>query len=139
MNRWATLAAAGAAALTSVFGFTGTASAANGVCSVQDTCFYFNSNTSGSMIDYEGDQYTHHDDYFITSGNGQNQVVGNNAASLFCNMGPLFTCKTYFNSGYSGDSFKTLGGKRVNLPTWLKNNNASSESYYSGGCSGPGC
>ncbi|MBB6415651.1 hypothetical protein [Streptomyces sp. AK010] len=54
-------------------------------------------------------------------------------------MGPLFTCRTYFNAGYSGYSFKTLGGKRVSLPTWLKNNSASSESYCSGGCSGPGC
>lgn len=50
-----------------------------------------------------------------------------------------FTCRTDVNSGHSGDSFKTLGGRRVNLPSWLKNNNASSESSHSGGCSGPGC
>ncbi|MGC0331557.1 hypothetical protein RKD23_004547 [Streptomyces sp. SAI-170] len=139
MNRWATLATAGAAALTSVLAYSSTAQAADGTCEIQEACYYFNSNTSGSMIDYEGDQWTHHDDYFISSGNGQGQVVGNNAASLFCNMGPLFTCETWFNSGYGGDSFKTLGTKRVNLPLWLKNNNASSKKYYSGGCSGPGC
>ncbi|WP_409471731.1 hypothetical protein [Streptomyces sp. HC307] len=44
----------------------------------------------------------------------RNQVVGNNAVSLYCAMGPLFTCQTYYNSGWADDSIK-LGGKRVNL------------------------
>ncbi|MFJ3642432.1 peptidase inhibitor family I36 protein [Streptomyces sp. NPDC090108] len=142
MKMWSKAAVAGAAMTAAALAFATPASASspkNGSCEIIEVCYYYNSDYAGSMIDYEGDEYSHHDDHFISSGAGQGQVVGNNAASVYCNDGPLFSCTTYFNSGYAGDSYTILGGKRANLPAWLKNNNASSSLWYSGGCSGPGC
>jgi hypothetical protein len=88
----AVIVAVSAAASTVVFGLPTAAFAAggNGVCEIDEVCFYYHTNRQGSVADFHADLPSDSnlsDNKFISPGAGQGQTVDNNAQSV-CNWNP---------------------------------------------------
>ncbi|MCD0452622.1 peptidase inhibitor family I36 protein [Actinocorallia sp. API 0066] len=124
-------AAAGVIALGGiVLGTASPASAAtrNGVCETGEFCYYFNSNTKGSVSDFGGSvadygtkQPSCYD--FKGSGAGKGKCIKNEAASVWNRSGK--TVRVYYNTGYKGSYQDFKAGAKGNLSATLKNQNAS--------------
>jgi hypothetical protein len=104
------------------------ATARNGVCDSGEFCYYFNSNTAGSISDFKtsvsnlGDRQPSCYE-FRGKGTGKGICVKNNAASVWNRTSKTVT--VYYNSGYGGKSQPIAPGHRANLKSGLKNENAS--------------
>ncbi|MBB5626691.1 SpoIID/LytB domain-containing protein [Sphaerisporangium krabiense] len=127
------LAAASAAMVVggTVLAAASPASAAsrNGVCETGEFCYYFNSDTKGSVSDFAGsvgDYGTKQPSCFDFKGpgNGKGKCVKNSAASVWNRSGK--TVRVYFNSNYGGSIYQDFKpGAKGNLKASLKNQNAS--------------
>lgn len=100
----------------------------NGVCERGEFCYYYNSNNAGSVSDffssvsnYGTRQPTCYE--FKSAGNGKNQCIKNNAASVWNRS--VGVVRVYYNSNFTGHYQDFLPGARGNLTPSLKNNNAS--------------
>ncbi|GAA2511550.1 peptidase inhibitor family I36 protein [Winogradskya humida] len=100
----------------------------DGVCNDGEFCLYYNSDNEGSISDFTGSI----SDYGATqpscyefkgAGAGQDLCVKNEAASVWNRSEVPVT--VYFNSGYGGAHQGIAAGKKVNLNSKLKNENAS--------------
>ncbi|MEV4074220.1 peptidase inhibitor family I36 protein [Nonomuraea fuscirosea] len=116
------------------------AAARDGVCQSGEFCYYFNSNTQGSLSDfttsvpnYNTTQPTCYD--YKGTGNGKGKCIKNAAASAWNRSSK--TVRVYFNSGYSGAYQDFAPGAKANLKSGLKNQNASHE-FGPGSGSGSG-
>ncbi|MFE3120124.1 hypothetical protein [Streptomyces niveus] len=104
----------------------------NGRCENGDLCLRYNSNNAGPWMDYWTQDMSHHDDKFFSSydANGNavksNITVGNNAAWAKNHTSPGgYYARICYNSNLGGDCWNLAPGASANLPSWLKNNNAS--------------
>ncbi|GAA3212123.1 SpoIID/LytB domain-containing protein [Actinocorallia longicatena] len=104
------------------------AAARNGVCQTGEFCYYFNSNTKGSVSDFTGSvgdyaakQPSCYD--FKGKGAGKGTCVKNHAASVWNRS--TKTVRVYFNSNYKGTYQDFKPGAKGNLKAALKNQNAS--------------
>ncbi|MFC5185879.1 peptidase inhibitor family I36 protein [Actinomadura harenae] len=129
-NKFLTAATAAAALGGAVLATASPAMAAgrNGVCDSGEFCYYFNSNTQGSVSDFTGSiadygakQPSCYD--FKGAGNGKGICVKNNAASVWNRSSS--TVRVYYNSRYGGHYQDFGPGARGNLDSTLKNQNAS--------------
>ncbi|GAA3212117.1 peptidase inhibitor family I36 protein [Actinocorallia longicatena] len=100
----------------------------NGACQTGEFCYYFNSNTKGSVSDFTGsvgDYGTKQPGCFDFKGKGagKGKCIKNAAASVWNRS--TKTVRVYFNSGYSGTYQDFKAGAKGNLKASLKNQNAS--------------
>lgn len=125
----ALFAALGAALLTGTVMAAPAAQAAtarNGVCESGEVCLYYNSGHAGSLVDFKGSVKTYGTGSdcikFISRGNGRGQCVKNNAASVWNRKSVPVTI--FYKSGWSGAIDSFVAGKKANLSSSLKNENA---------------
>ncbi|MEV4190690.1 hypothetical protein [Streptomyces toxytricini] len=134
MKKFTAMAAIGVS-LASVLALAPSASASgDGNCGKRDTCFYYNSNLGGALVDIDDCWgYNHANFTFIGPGAGAGINLKNNAASAanFSDYNPHFV---YYNSNQQGPRQEIAPWSRANLNSTLKNNNASSIFYESGNC-----
>lgn len=111
-----------------------TSADANNLCAYGDHCLYYNSGNTGAnfrrtdttstIADYAGYKFP-----AGLAGGGQN--VKNNAASA-CNESGHYTFGVFYNSNWQGDrAWYSVDGDCRNLPSYLKNENASGQSVRS--------
>lgn len=128
------VAALGATAAIGLAGLTaaGSADAASrdGYCDPGEFCLYYNSwqlgygsgsDFSGSVRDYGSTQPQCYE--FRGPGNGRGQCVKNHAAAYWNRTS--HNVQVYVNSGWRGSYITIPPGAYGNLPSWLKNNEAS--------------
>lgn len=104
------------------------AAARDGNCAKSEFCYYYNSNTKGSVSDFTksvGDYGAKQPSCYEFRGRGKGKdiCVKNHAASVWNRTSK--TVRVYFNSNYGGTSQSIKPGARANLKPGLKNNNAS--------------
>lgn len=100
----------------------------NGVCDAGEFCLFYNSSVLGygSVSDFYWDDPDLSNNYFISPGAGQGQVVANNAAA-YRNNDPELTVYVYVGRTYSG-RWGYIPPMRVrNFSSGFKNN---VESFY---------
>ncbi|MCG5215900.1 peptidase inhibitor family I36 protein [Streptosporangium soli] len=130
LTRILTAATAAMALGGTVLATASPASAANrdGICQPGEFCYYFNSNTQGSVSDFTGSI----GDYSTTQpscydfkgpGAGKGKCIKNAAASAWNRSSQ--TVRVYFNSGHTGAYQDFAPGAKGNLTPTLKNQNAS--------------
>ena len=100
----------------------------NGVCETGEFCYYYNSDTKGSVSDFTGsvpdygtEQPSCYD--FKGAGAGKGKCVKNEAASAWNRSSK--TVRVYYNSNYGGRFQDFKPGAKGNLIAGLKNENAS--------------
>lgn len=102
------------------------ATARNGVCEDGEFCLYYNSSHEGSLVDFKGSIATYGTGAdcvkFISSGNGRGQCVKNNAASAWNRKSVPVT--VFYKSNWAGAIDSFVAGRKANLSTALKNENA---------------
>lgn len=104
------------------------ATARNGVCETGEVCFYYNSNQTGSLSDFNASVGNYGTDpatcyVFKSAGAGQGLCIKNQVASVRNLSGQSVT--VYYNSDFAGASQTIANNTVANLNTTLKNNNAS--------------
>ena len=116
------------------------AAARDGACDGGEFCYFYNSNTVGSISDFTDSL----DDYGATQptcyefkgdGAGKGLCVKNHAASVWNRTGR--TVRVYFNSNFGGAHQDFASGVRGNLNSTLKNQNASHQ--FLSGSPATGC
>lgn len=100
----------------------------DGICNGGEACFYYNSNSTGSVADFSQPVYDFASARFLGEGNGKGQGVKNNAASV-CNYNSTYHVMVFFNSNHEGAYDVIPPGDCENLVktynenasfTWLK-------------------
>lgn len=131
MRRLATTAAAAVLVAVGLVA-PGTAAQAagtrDGVCDTGEFCYYYNSDHTGSVSDFDvsvGDYGTEQPSCydFKGPGAGQGSCIKNDAASVWNRSGK--PVRVHYNSEYGGTYQEIAAGGKVNLNATLKNNNAS--------------
>lgn len=102
------------------------ATARNGVCESGEVCLYYNSNHQGSLVDFRGSIKNYGTGSscvkYISRGNGRGQCVKNNAASVWNRKS--VPVAIFYKSNWSGAIDSFVGGRKANLRSALKNENA---------------
>lgn len=102
------------------------ANARNGVCEDGEVCLYYNSSHEGSLVDIKGSIKTYGTGgncvKFISRGNGRGQCVKNNTASVWNRKSVPVTI--FYKSNWKGAIDSFVAGKKANLSSALKNENA---------------
>lgn len=108
------------------------ASVRDGYCQTGEFCYFYNSVSDGtlhgsgsdftaSVSNYGSTQPDCYD--FRSPGAGRGMCIKNNAAAYWNRSS--HSVRIYENTGYQGRSITVAPGAWGNLPSWLKNNEAS--------------
>ena len=107
---------------------------ANNLCAYGDPCLYYSSGNKGANFRRKDTKSTIKDykGYKFPKGlTGGGKPVKNNAASV-CNESGHYTFGVFKNSGWKGDrAWYSVDGDCGNLPSYMKNENASGKSFRS--------
>jgi hypothetical protein len=99
--------------------------ALDGVCQSGEFCIYYNSGHQGSFTDFVLGVKDFSTVKFIAAGNGQGQLVKNNAASA-CNKDDNLDARVFFNSNWTG-AYDTIPPNTCKNLVNTYNENASFE------------
>ncbi|WP_199551977.1 hypothetical protein [Streptomyces sp. N35] len=111
-------------------GVNGQAEVENNLCAYGQVCLYYNSGLRNANFPRKGTsaQLSNYSGYTYNNGRGlpgYGQGVKNNAASIMNGYEGKPSFGVFYNSGWKGDRGWFIAGDGRNLPSWLKNENAS--------------